>query len=134
MISLLYISYSLLDAKTADDAVQDIVKTSVARNGSADITGALLFTGVNFAQFLEGPDQAVLNLMASIRQDDRHKDVWVVLQAPTDDRRFGSWSMAYGGRSGFVSRHITDLINTSSEAQRTKAAKKVIEMMEEFAK
>ena len=133
MLSLLYISHSLLDATDADQIVQDIVTASIARNQAVGITGALVFTGVNFAQFLEGPDQPVLELMNSVRRDARHKDVWVAFQASTNARRFGNWSMAYGGRSGFVSRQITDLISASKEAQREKTALKIIEMMEEFA-
>jgi hypothetical protein len=134
MISLLYISYSLIDDQHADKIIQDIVNTSKDHNRASDITGALVFTGTNFAQYLEGPEKAVLDLMKSIEADLRHKDVWLVSQNAATKRRFANWSMAYGGRSGFVNQHIIDLLNTSSASRRTAASEKIVEMMEEFAK
>lgn len=134
MICLLYVSYSLLDLEIAESAVDDIVRQSIVRNSASDITGALLFTGVNFAQFLEGPEGAVTDLMNSIRRDARHRAVWVVLQKRARERRFGNWSMAYGGRSVFVSRHIEELLSTSSAKRRAQASEQLIEMMVEFAK
>lgn len=134
MLSLLYLSYSLLPDETADHEVQNIVDTSVVSNKSASLTGALIFTGVNFCQLLEGPEATVRRLMESIRIDTRHKDISVVHEEALSDRRFGSWSMAYQGRSTFVSGHLMDLISASVEAERAKSVKLIISMMEEFAK
>ncbi len=134
MLSLLYLSYSLLSDETADRAVQNIVDTAVVSNKSNGLTGALIFTGVNFCQFLEGPEDALRALMESIRLDTRHKDIWVVHEEAVSNRRFGSWSMAYQGRSTFVSGHLMDLISASVEAERAKSVKLIISMMEEFAK
>ena len=134
MLSLLYLSYSLIPDDMADREVQNIVDTSVVNNKSTGLTGALMFTGVNFCQFLEGPEHAVRGLMESIRLDTRHRDIWTVHEKAVSDRRFGNWSMAYRGRSSFVNGHLMDLLGASVEVERAKSVKSIITMMEEFVK
>ena len=134
MISLLYVSYNNIIDKRANQEVQAISHKSVISNKRKDITGALIFTGTHFCQFLEGPEGAVFGLMDKIRHDPRHSDVWVVHQEAITDRRFASWSMAYKGRSNFVGRYLLDIVNASEEAERERAAKSIIAMMDEFVR
>lgn len=134
MISLLYISYNRMPLDTADRQVQAIVDKSVIHNKRADITGALIFAGVHFCQFLEGPEDAVISLMDTIRADTRHRDIWVVYQEAASDRRFADWSMAYKGRSEFVSGYLLEIVGASEEAERQKAVKSIITIMEEFVR
>lgn len=75
------------------------------------VTGALVYTRSNFAQILEGPDEAVDALMAKIARDPRHDHVTVVdVQRPAE-RIFDHWSLAYAGGSRYVDKHIAPLIN-----------------------
>lgn len=134
MISLMYVSCNSMPLDTANPQVQAIVDKSVLKNKRADITGALIFVGVHFCQFLEGPDDAVISLMDTIRADTRHNDIWVVYQEAVTDRRFADWSMAYRGRSEFVSGHLLEIVSASNEAERQKAVKSVISIMEEFVR
>lgn len=134
MISLLYLSYNRVPLETADQQVQAIVDKSVNNNKLSDITGALIFTGSHFCQLLEGPEEAVLRLMDTIRIDQRHSDIWVVHQERAVERRFANWSMAYTGRSEFVSSYLLEIINVSEEAERKRVALSTINMMEEFVK
>jgi hypothetical protein len=134
MISLLYLSYSELPDDEADRQVQAIVDKSVANNGLIDVTGALIFTGEHFCQFLEGKAEDVMGLMSSIRLDHRHSDVTVVHKETANARRFASWSLAYTGRSTFISNHLEGVIYASTERDRENAAKSVIGMMQEFAR
>lgn len=134
MISLLYVSYNRIVDEQSDQEVQAIADKSVISNKSKNITGALIFTGTHFCQFLEGPDDAVASLMDTIRVDHRHSDIWVVYQEAATDRRFASWSMAYKGRSNFVGSYLMDIVNASEEAERQTAVKSVITMMEEFGR
>jgi hypothetical protein len=46
-------------------------------------------------QFLEGPKDAVLALMAKIRVDPRHRGVIVLVQEEHDAREFEEWSMGF---------------------------------------
>ncbi len=134
MPSLLYISDSLLPDETADREVQNIVDTSIASNKSFGLTGALIFTGVNFCQFLEGPEDALRRLMESIHRDTRHKNMRVVYEEARSERRFENWLLAYQGRSSYVARHLTDFTGALVKAEQSKSVKLIITLMEEFAK
>ena len=132
MIALLYVSVSRLIRENADLAISSIIETSIARNGTSDITGALVYTGDNFAQFLEGPEQAVTDLMASIRRDDRHEQVTDLFIRPTSERLFGDWSLAYKGRSAFMGKHVKAALSSTSDAERSVATDNIVLIMREF--
>jgi hypothetical protein len=66
-----------------------------AKNASLQITGALLFNEVAFAQVLEGPADALGPLIESIRRDPRHRDLVIALDQPMTTRSFPKWSMAF---------------------------------------
>jgi len=104
--TLLYVSRSLLPADTERDEVAAILATARARNRSLGVTGALMFTRDNFAQLLEGPREAIDELMAGIQQDPRHAHVRILREERNVVRRFGGWEMAYDGPSIFVARHV----------------------------
>lgn len=134
MRSLLYMSYNGIADELANQEVQAISHKSIISNKRKDITGALIFTGSHFCQFLEGPDEAVSSLAYKIRRDQRHSDIWVVHQEAVTVRRFASWSMGYKGRSNFIGRYLFDIVNASNDAEREQAAKSVIAMMEDFVR
>ena len=106
MYSLLYISRAGLVAGATDAEIEAIVRVSTVRNAAAEVTGALLFTGDRFAQMLEGDETAVLQIMASIAADPRHRDVTVIEQGPIDRRRFARWSMVRSGQSTFAAATV----------------------------
>ena len=132
MIALLYASVSRLTREQEDREIASIVKTSMIRNEQSDITGALVYTGGNFAQLLEGPERSVTDLMASIRRDDRHENVTDLFIRPTSERLFGNWSLAYRGRSAFMGKHLIAALSARSEAARSAAADDIVLIMREF--
>lgn len=109
--SLMYVSRSALRIDGDADGVEQIVKTAAARNGSLQITGALIYTELHFAQVLEGPIQAVEKVMSSIRRDERHQDVTIVLNHRISARRFPDWEMAYMGRFPYLDRQVKPLLS-----------------------
>jgi CheY-like chemotaxis protein len=116
MKSLLYVSRSQLQPSETDIEVQRIVTVARERNAEVGITGALIFTHTHFAQFLEGPERAVDQLMERLRQDPRHDHVRVVSTPSFERRRFSDWSMAYGGSSVFVSTLVTRAFENQAAA------------------
>jgi hypothetical protein len=94
--SWLYASRSTLTGDH-DLRVVEIVERSRLKNSRLAITGALIFTGVFFAQYVEGPADSVESLKASILSDDRHTDVRTVATEFRAERRFSDWSLAYAG-------------------------------------
>jgi len=110
LVTLMYVSRSSLSLKGDYEEIEDIVQTAVPHNVKIQVTGALIYTEVHFAQVLEGPRAAVHKLMQSIGRDRRHSDVTVVSQHRIRNRRFGSWSMAYNGPSPYLDRHVKPLV------------------------
>lgn len=98
------------------------------------VTGALLFTGQNFAQILEGHDQDVERLLSKIVSDPRHENVLVVDRSGVTARRFPDWGMAYMGPSQFVARHVSLLLTAPSRSEEARAANWLAELMHEFRK
>ena len=76
-------------------AVADIAAKSRSTNRRLDITGLLVFDGMNFCQQLEGGAQELAELMRRIHEDPRHTQVTVVHQGPLDKRRFWNFSLGY---------------------------------------
>ena len=71
---------------------------AAASNRRADVTGQLLLVEdggrvVRYAQWIEGPRDALLDLLTRITNDARHYDVRLSHVGPVAARRFPAWSM-----------------------------------------
>ena len=122
--SLMYVSRSSLSLGGDAAAVDEIVRCAVSRNAELQVTGALIYTELHFAQVLEGPALALRALMNSILKDKRHHDVTIVSRQRSAVRRFEAWAMAYDGPSAYLDRYVKPLIGTSESTpnQAEKAA------------
>ena len=90
---LLYVS-----AMAAPDAeeIARICGRSRANNLRNGITGLLLFDGMAFCQYVEGPPKAVSALLGQLEHDPRHVDMRVLqFGAAAGVRRFPSWRLGY---------------------------------------
>lgn len=83
-----------------------LLDKSKANNSKLGITGLLITKGKTFLQCLEGPKEDVIKLYAKIQKDPRHK-VTLLIDEPTVDRLFPSWSMGY--------KNIENVTNIKSE-------------------
>ena len=70
-----------------------ILVASRANNRKNDITGALICRSDIFLQLLEGPVQNVKNTYEAIQNDDRHINVYHLLDHPIKKRLFPAWAM-----------------------------------------
>ena len=59
------------------------------------ITGMLLSAGRSFLQVIEGERKKVDKLVSSIKKDDRHRNITVIIREPIAKRSFGDWTMGY---------------------------------------
>jgi hypothetical protein len=96
MLSLLYISRSNLTLGVGPE-LEDLLARAMVRNLKNGITGALVHTGSDFAQVLEGPEGNVADVMSSILIDPRHSDVQIVRRDEVAARSFPNWGMALIG-------------------------------------
>ena len=70
-----------------------ILVASRANNKKHDITGALICRSDIFLQLLEGPEQQVKNTYDAIQNDDRHVNVYNLIDRPIEKRLFPAWAM-----------------------------------------
>ncbi len=77
------------------DEVKAILRCFAHQQYHMGITGLLLYRDGSFAQFLEGPADAVDSLYDRIERDPRHHGVIRVLRQPVTKRDFRQWSMAF---------------------------------------
>lgn len=115
-VSLIYVSRSLIVRSEEVRQIDAIVAGSIERNAQLGVRGALLFTERHFAQLLEGPEQAVDELMASIERDSRHERVTVIERKPIDGYRFPDWGLAYWGSASYMDLKIAGVLDKRNSA------------------
>lgn len=95
MTDVLLVYVSTASAGLRNDDVSDIVATAQRDNQRFNITGLLLFNGVNFMQVLEGSRERVLALYAKLHKDGRHSGLIALAQLDIKARSFDNWSMRF---------------------------------------
>ena len=90
---LVYASRTQIAESELDDAVAQIIRTSIANNRQVAITGLLLVHEGYFLQVLEGPAEAVMTTYGRISRDTRHSEAKVLEAGPADARSFADWNM-----------------------------------------
>jgi hypothetical protein len=133
MLSLLYTSRSRLSEAEASDQLRAILDAAAQRNQAAGITGALVYTGNDFAQILEGPEESVAEVMASILIDPRHTDVAIVRREAIQRRSFPNWGMALIGFDQTTALQIGAIRSAPSDDALDEAVDAVIRWMREGA-
>lgn len=91
-----YLYVSALASNEDASCIGAILKTARQFNVIHGITGLLVFDGENFAQYIEGPPQAVDSLIVEIAKDHRHEKFSILaVKTSNDSRLFHSWAMGY---------------------------------------
>lgn len=93
LVSLVYVSSATREFQSPE--LLEILRTARKNNQGLDVTGMLLYKDGNFMQVLEGPGNAVTELMCSIERDGRHRGMIVLIKKPIEERQFAKWSMAF---------------------------------------
>ena len=129
MLSLLYVSRSRLPENTAAEQLRTILDVSAQRNRRQDLTGALIYTGTHFAQILEGPEQGVAAVMASIAVDLRHEEVAVMQREAIYGRSFASWGMGLIAHDTAIAQQIRSVHAARAERGVEEAVARLIATM-----
>jgi Sensors of blue-light using FAD. len=94
LYQLIYTSVLAPDAGI--DSVSGIIQAAQATNRKLNITGLLIFDGVNFCQHLEGPEDNVRTLAMRIARDPRHTAFTIRHESCFDGMRsYPDWSIAF---------------------------------------
>jgi hypothetical protein len=91
MVRLIYVSQASL--LVTEEELKKILESSQLSNAAKDITGVLVYGGNTFLQYLEGPDDSVIELYLRILKDPRHINCSLVYISSTEHRVFEDWSM-----------------------------------------
>lgn len=98
MLSLTYVS-STKELLSVPELVE-LLESIRPKNDEFELTGMLLYSGGNVIQTLEGPDESVNTVFASIESDPRHAGILVLLREQIEKRAFPAWSMGFRDVSG----------------------------------
>lgn len=93
MLSLIYSSVATRQLDAAD--LTQLLEQSRNANARTDVTGMLLFRNGYFLQLLEGPDVEVRTKLRTIKQDERHTKVTVLIEDLIEHRQFPDWTMGF---------------------------------------
>lgn len=115
--AIFYVSESSL-GEEADREIADLVDAAQVRNAASGITGALVFTGKHFAQYIEGPLHEIAGLVRALRADRRHRNMTIYLDENPTNRRLEGWALAYTGPSLYVSKHLERIQNAPPHQTR----------------
>lgn len=91
IVHLSYCSHTQAPIKQSE--LDLILEASKRNNKRDDITGLLTYSGEVFVQFLEGPHDAVHQLMNRLKVDPRHKDIIVLSEGSDHERILSGWDM-----------------------------------------
>jgi len=114
--ALLYISRNEVPEGARSHELANILEVSLAYIRARSITGALVGTPEHFAQVLEGPRGAVMELMGKIEADPRHREIAILAKETVPQRSFPRWSLAHIGNSDELSRAIGKFAGVATPA------------------
>ena len=91
---LIYRSWNRIAPEHRKTELGGLFSVARSKNKRLSITGALLISGDWFAQALEGDEEAVRALFATIERDSRHERISVLEDQTVPGRVFARWAMA----------------------------------------
>ncbi|MCK6392788.1 BLUF domain-containing protein [Zoogloea sp.] len=93
LVQLIYVSSACKEL--SDDELDRILESSIRHNAQQGITGVLLYLNGNFMQVIEGEEAAIDETYSRIRDDERHKGLFVLARDVIPERDFPGWSMGF---------------------------------------
>lgn len=106
--------------------VPKIIKTARSQNSIHQITGVLLFDGLNFTQYFEGEAQAVDRLSENILRDERHKNMAIILTGRHHTRLYSEWKMGYIDTTD----HMDEAHSTPKSTLNMESFKKIVDRLQ----
>jgi hypothetical protein len=128
LYNLVYCSRATAGVDAAE--VDRIIATARRDNPARAITGLLVFGSGIFFQWLEGPRDSVVELMALIAADARHHSV--VMLNPGEDvseRLFADWDMELVGGDE-VRTVLVDALDNAHDPASVRALQGMLEQLE----
>ncbi len=90
---LAYISAAKVAFAPAE--LRALLERARLKNQRLGVTGVLVYAEGSFMQMIEGPEEVVQSLFATIERDPRHHNVVRMFGGPTAGRSFEAWTMGF---------------------------------------
>ncbi len=89
---------------------------SFLNNQKYNITGLLIYKNNQFAQVIEGDEDAIERIWSKIQRDTRHKDIQILSKEPIVHRSFTKWSMLFP-ESDKVVEYFPDMVEAVKDLE-----------------
>ncbi len=109
MVCIVYVSSAKQEFSDAD--LMALLRQSQEKNARLAITGVLLYKEGNVMQLLEGPAEALDQLITTIYADPRHHGIIQLLRKQVTTREFPDWSMEFRDLGGAPVRKVGEFLN-----------------------
>ncbi|MEP6884478.1 MAG: BLUF domain-containing protein [Gammaproteobacteria bacterium] len=93
LISVIYASWATEDFH--EHEIPELLKHARVANAARELTGMLLYIGGAFVQVLEGEAASVDSIFETIRLDNRHAQVALIMRESILERAFEGWTMSH---------------------------------------
>jgi len=97
--------------------IAEILESSRRNNQRHDVTGMLIVSSTMFIQLLEGDEENVRKIFATVAQDQRHSDVRVIVDTKAPNRAFPDWTMGFSEQSDEMLREKAKLPGVMSKEE-----------------
>lgn len=96
MSQLIQVIYaSAATAPFTPETLRVLLTKSRSRNTLYGVSGILLYHGGSILQVLEGLEESVNLILASVEKDSRHERIRYLSRGPIKNREFQAWSMGF---------------------------------------
>lgn len=124
MITVNYVSSVAVNESALGAAINDIQSVSVSRNSFLSVTGLLIVSPSYFSQVLEGLEEDVGAVMASIERDRRHRDIVIFRREKMKARQFETWQMVLYDSVSFGVTTVDPLLASVHQQKDPQAIKR----------
>ena len=92
--AVLLISDSTLNNQQVEqEQMNEIKESSLALNEKKNITGVLAHYKKQFFNVLEGEPSAIETLISNLKEDQRHRNLSILLDVEHDERIYNDWNL-----------------------------------------
>jgi hypothetical protein len=117
-------------AGVGDDDVTRIIASARRRNPAWGITGMLVFGSGIFFQWLEGPREQVMQLMANLKSDTRHEQIVLLSESEeVRERLFPDWDMELV-TADHIRDVLEDALDNAEDAQQAQVLTELLEQLD----